>query len=164
MLPLTVAVTVMSPLVLDVTEPVTTPFAPVGPAGCVTTALPLAASVTAAPEIGFPFASRTVTVIALEAPTATDVGSAVTVETVGLGAPGTTVTVAVCETSTPLIVAAIVFTPAPVDCSVAVVVPFALVTAGVETVLPLPLTESVTAAPPTGTPEASRATTVMVLD
>ena len=84
-------------------------------------------------------------------------------DVVALGAAADTVTVAVCETVTPLMVAVIVLLPAPVDCSVAVVVPFASVTAGVETVLPLPLTESVTAAPLTRPPEASFATTVIVL-
>jgi hypothetical protein len=51
----------------------------------------------------------------LDAVVTTLVGDAVTVDTVALGAAGETVTVAVCEMVTPLMVAVTVFTPAPVD-------------------------------------------------
>src|SRR5437867_9618880 len=63
--PLIVAETVFDPAAVDDSVPVATPLAFVVPTGCVKV-LPVVgvtASVTVAPEIGFPFASRAVTVM-----------------------------------------------------------------------------------------------------
>src|SRR5205823_6596294 len=112
--PLILADTVFGPAVVALSVPVATPLAFVGPVGWVSVVPPpLAASTTVAPSIGLPRASFAVTVFAARRlPALIDGGSAVTVDCAPETAPAVTVTVAVCVTSTPLILADTVLSPA----------------------------------------------------
>src|SRR6266498_2273864 len=106
--PFAVAETVFVPAPVALSVPVATPLALVGPLGWVRECpRPIAASTTVAPLIGFPLASWTVTVIVeFPLPAASDVGEALTVDTEAeIVEPAVTVTVAVCVTAVPLIVA-----------------------------------------------------------
>src|SRR5438874_1488489 len=112
---LIVAETVFVPAAVELSVPVTTPLAFVVPTGCVSVfpALGEAASVTVAPGIGFPLASRAVTVIVVEpAPAVIDVGAAAAVD---------------CDADAP--VAVTVFVPAAVELNVPVICPVAFVVA-----------------------------------
>ena len=164
---LMVADTVFDPAAVELKVPVTTPLASVVPSGCarVFPAVGVAASVTVAPSIGFPPASRAVTVMVdwLDPPDAVIGEVAVTVDCAADTAPAFTTTVAVCVIATPLIVAEIVFDSASVDASVPVATPLAfVVVAGCVSVFPDPVAASTTVAPGIGLPFASRAVTVIV--
>jgi len=81
----------------------------------------------------------------------------------GGGDDDVTVTIAVCVIATPLIVARTVLDSAVVELSVPVATPLAFVgAAGCVSVLPLPVAERTTVAPPIGLSLASRAVTVIV--
>src|SRR6266540_3489461 len=164
--PLAVAETVFVPATVELNVPVATPLALVGPLGWVSVLpLPVAASTTVAPLIGFPLASLTVTVIVeFPLPAVSDVGAAVTVDSEGETAePAVTVTVAVCVTAVPLIVADTVFDSATVELKVPAATPLALVgPLGWVSVLPLPVAASTTVAPLIRFPLASFAVTVIV--
>jgi len=164
---LMVADTVFDPAAVELKVPVTTPLASVVPSGCarVFPAVGVAASVTVAPSIGFPPASRAVTVMVdwLDPPDAVIGEVAVTVDCAADTAPAFTTTVAVCVIATALIVAEIVFDSASVDDSVPVATPLAfVVVAGCVSVFPDPVAASTTVAPWIGLPFASRAVTVIV--
>src|SRR5713226_436353 len=92
--PAIAAVTVFSPATVELTLPVATPFTSVGAAGCVSVfPLPVAVSTTAAPLIGFPNASRAVTVsVATLVPddAVIDAGAGTTLDCVADGAPAVT--------------------------------------------------------------------------
>jgi hypothetical protein len=92
--PFAVTETVLVPSTVELSVPVATPFAFVGPAGWVSVfPLPVAASTTVAPLIGFPFASFAVTVIVeVSVPGAITLGEAVTVDCSAESGPGVTVT------------------------------------------------------------------------
>src|SRR5438445_577814 len=162
---LIVAETVLEPAAVDDRVPVATPLASVVPTGWVRVFPPVgvAASVTVAPGIGFPFASRAVTVI-VDVPLPAVIGDvAVTVDCAAETVPGFTTTVAVCVTATPSIVADTVFDSATVELRVPVATPLAFVVAlGCVTVLPRPVALRTTVAPATALPRASRAVTVTV--
>ena len=153
------------PAVVDERVPVATPFASVGPAGCVSALFaPLAASTTVAPWIGLPLASFAVTVI-VEVPLPAVIGDVpVTVDCVAETPPAVTSTVAVWVISTELIVADTVFDPAAVEASVPVATPLAsVVLLGCVSVLPVVgVAARTTVAPWMGLSFASRAVTVMV--
>src|SRR5213083_1941594 len=123
-----VADTTFDPAVVDERVPVATPFASVGPAGCVSAVFaPVAASTTVAPWIGLPLASFAVTVIA-EVPLPAVMGDvAVSVDCVAETPPAVTATVAVWVIAAPLIVADTVFDSAVVERSAPVATPFASV-------------------------------------
>jgi hypothetical protein len=164
---LMVADTVFDPAAVELKVPVTTPLASVVPSGCVRVfpAVGVATSVTVAPSIGFPPASRAVTVMVdwLDPPDAVIGEVAVTVDCAADTAPAFTTTVAVCVIATALIVAEIVFDSASVDASVPVATPLAfVVVAGCVSVFPDPVAASTTVAPEIGLPLASRAVTVIV--
>src|SRR5213594_2097618 len=164
---LMVADTAFDPAAVELKVPVTTPLASVVPSGCVKVfpAVGVAASVTVAPSIGFPAASRAVTVMVdwLDPLDAVIGDVAVTVDWAADTAPAFTTTVAVCVIATALIVAEIVFDSASVDASVPVATPLAfVVVAGCVSVLPDPVAASTTVAPGIGFPLASRAVTVIV--
>jgi hypothetical protein len=151
---------------VDDSVPVATPLASVVPTGWVSVfpAVGVAASTTVAPWIGFPFASRAVTVM-VELPLPAVIGDvAVTVDCAAETVPAFTSTVAVCVTATALIVAETVFDPATVDDSVPVATPLAFVVpTGCVRVLPVVgVAARVTVAPSIGFPFASRAVTVTV--
>ncbi len=77
--------------------------------------------------------------------------------------PAFTVTVSVCVTTTPLMVADRIFAPAAVELSVPVATPAPLVVpTGWVRVFPVPVAASTTVAPAMGFPLPSRAVTVMV--
>src|SRR5213594_3567746 len=159
--------TAFDPAAVELKVPVTTPLASVVPSGCVSVfpAVGVAASVTVAPSIGFPPASRAVTVMVdwLDPLDAVIGEVAVTVDCAADTAPAFTTTVAVCVIATALIVAEIVFDSASVDASVPVATPLAFVgAAGCVSVLPDPVAASTTVAPGIGLPFASRAVTVIV--
>ena len=165
--PFTVAVSVFVPAAVELNVPVICPPALVVPTGCVSV-LPVAgltASVTVAPWIGFPLASRTVTVMVLEpAPAVIVAGAAATVDCVVLGPPA--VAVAVNVTGLPLSPAAVarsVSTLAVVPSvqEFAAAIPFAPVATGVAgSTVPLsPLVANVTATPATGLANWSRTIT-----
>src|SRR6266581_8960392 len=80
--PLAVAETVLAPVTVELSVPVTTPLASVVPLGWVSVLpLPVAASTTVAPLSGVPLASFTVTVtVALPLPAVSDVGVAASVD------------------------------------------------------------------------------------
>src|SRR6266513_1442358 len=163
---LIVAETVFEPAAVELRVPVATPFPSVVPTGCVRVfpAVGVAASVTVAPSIGFPFASRAVTVM-VELPLPAAIGDvAVTVDCAAETAPTFTATLAVCVIATELIVAETVFDPAAVELSVPVATPLALVVpTGCVSVFPVVgVAASTTVAPAIGLPFASRAVTVMV--
>src|SRR5437867_986234 len=160
-----VADTVLVSAVVELSVPVATPLAFVGPMGCVNV-LPvvgLAARTTVAPWIGLPLASFAVTVI-VEVPLPAVIGDvALTVDCAVETVPGFTTTVAVCVTATPSIVADTVFDSATVELRVPVATPLAFVVAlGCVTVLPRPVALRTTVAPAMGLPNASRAVTVTV--
>src|SRR5205823_4567718 len=165
--PFTMAVTVFVPAAVELNEPVICPPAFVVPAGWVSV-LPVAGlttSVTVAPWMGFPLASRTVTVMVLEpTPAVIVAGAAATVDCVALGPPA--VAVAVNVTGLPLSPAAVarsVSTLAAVPSvqEFAAAIPFAPVATGVAgSTVPLsPLVANVTATPGTGLANWSRAIT-----
>src|SRR6266540_1107605 len=163
--PLAVAETVFAPATVELSVPVATPLASVGPLGWVSVLpLPVAASTTVAPLIGVPLASFAVTVIVdVPVPTSMNAGAAVTVAWEADTDPGVTVTDAVCVMAVPLAVAETVFAPATVELSVPVATPLASVgPVGWVSVLPLPVAESTTVAPLIGVPLASFAVTVIV--
>src|SRR6266705_2032877 len=116
--------TVFDPAAVELKVPVTTPLASVVPSGCVSVfpAVGVAASVTVAPSIRFPPASRAVTVMVdwLDPLDAVIGEVAVTVDWAADTAPAFTTTVAVCVIATALIVAEIVFDSASVDASTTV--------------------------------------------
>src|SRR5205823_10227556 len=128
---------------------------------------PVAVRLTLAPPIGFPFASRAVTVIVLVPdPAAIDAGAAATVEVAADTAPAVTVTPAVCVIATVLIVAEIVFAPVVVELNVAVRTPV------VGSVVPeigrgacrvRRVAGGLAVAPPMGVPFASHAVTATVV-
>jgi len=162
---LIVADTVFVPAAVALKVPVICPLASVVPTGCVRV-FPdggVAASVTVAPGIGFPFASRAVTVM-VDVPLPAAIGDvAVTVDCVPDTVPGFTTTVAVCVIVTALIVAETVFVPAAVELSVPVATPLAVVVAlGCVSVLPAPVAASTTVAPGIALPNPSLAVTVRV--
>src|SRR6059036_3734741 len=164
---LMVADTAFDPAAVELKVPVTTPPASVVPSGCVSVfpAVGVAASVTVAPSIGFPPASRAVTVMVdwLDPLDAVIGEMAVTVDCAADTDPAFTTTVAVCVIATALIVAEIVLDSASVDDNVPVVTPLAfVVVAGCVSVLPDPVAASTTVAPWMGLPFASRAVTVIV--
>src|SRR5437867_404770 len=149
---LMVADTAFDPAAVELKVPVTTPLASVVPSGCVKVfpAVGVAASVTVAPSIGFPAASRAVTVMVdwLDPLDAVIGDVAVTVDWAADTAPAFTTTVAVCVIATALIVAEIVFDSASVDASDPVATPLAfVVVAGCVSVLPDPVAASTTVAP-----------------
>src|SRR5256886_2195559 len=165
--PFTVAVTVFVPVAVELSVPVICPPALVVPAGCVSV-LPvdgLTASVTVAPSIGFPLASRTVTVMVLEpAPAVIDAGAAATVDCVALGPPAVAVAVNVTGLLlSPAAVARSVSSLAAVPSvqEFAAATPFALVVTAVagSTVPVSPLVANVTATPGTGLANWSRTIT-----
>src|SRR6266480_2186222 len=163
---LIVADTVFVPAAVELMVPVICPFAPVVPTGCVKLfpAAGVAARTTVAPWIGLPFASRAVTVM-VEVPLPAAIGDvAVTVDRVAETAPAFTTTVAVWVMATASIVSDTVFDSAAVDDSVPVATPLAFVVPiGCVSVFPVVgVAASVTVAPWTGFPFASRAVTVMV--
>ena len=162
--PLMVAETVFDPATVELKLPVATPLALVGAGWVNVFPEPVADSTTVAPLIGFPLASRAVTVIVdVPLPAVIEVGDAVTVDCDDETGPAVTVTLAVWLSATPPAVAEIVFVPATVDCNVPVATPLELVgLAGCVRVLPEPLALSVTVTPLTGFPFASRAVTVIV--
>src|SRR5205814_39634 len=127
--PLIVAEIVFASAAVERSVPVATPLASVGPVGWVSVLpLPLVWSRTVAPAIGFPFASRAVTVIVAIPVPASIVGGSLpdalwTSETPLL----VTLTGAVWVTASPLIVAEIVFGSAAVERSVPVATPLASV-------------------------------------
>src|SRR6266550_1248707 len=101
--------------------------------------------------------------VALPLPAVTDPGAAVTLDVDAETVAGVTVTVPVCVTGVPLIVAETVFVSATDELSVPVATPLAFVTlAGCTRVLPLPVAASTTVAPLIGFPLASLAVTVIV--
>src|SRR5437667_335598 len=162
---LIVADTVLEPLAVELRVAVATPLASVVPAGCVSVfpAVGLAATVTVAPGIGFPFASRAVTVI-VDVPLPAVIGDvAVTADCAADTGPAVTTTTAVCETATPLIVADTVFASATVELRVPVVTPLAFVVAlGCVSVFAVPVAATTTVAPGIGLPKPSFAVTVIV--
>ena len=117
-----------------------------------------------APEIGFPFWSRAVTVIVATPLSALiDVRSVSTDDCDAETDPGVTVMVGCCATTVSPMVAVTVFCSATVELSVAVAVPFDVVEPGSDTVLADPDTSIVTGAPLIKLPCTSRAVTVIVL-
>src|SRR5439155_7482004 len=109
--PLAVAETVFDSATVDVSIPVAVPFAPVGPAGCVSVLpFPVAASTTVAALTGFPKSSFAVTVIVDDPlPATNEAGDAVTVDTAADTGPAVTVTAAVGPITVPFAVADTVF-------------------------------------------------------
>ncbi len=165
--PLIVAEMTFWPTSVALALPVAAPLALVPLDGGVTvTPPPVAPRTTVAPGIGLSKPSRAVTVIVavLAPPDAVMVVGAVTRdECVAETAAGSTVTVAVCVTATPLIVALRVLTSATVDERVPVATPAASVgPAGGVSKFPVPVAPSTTVAPETGLPLASFAVTVTV--
>src|SRR5216684_3653107 len=161
---LIVAETVFDSATVELKLPVATPLALVVPTGCVRVfPVPVAASTTAAPAIGLPFASLAVTVM-VELPLPAVIGDvATTVDCAAETVPAFTTTVAVWVIATVLIVADTVFDSATVELSVPVATPLALVVpTGWVRVFPVPVAASTTAAPAIGLPFASLAVTVMV--
>jgi hypothetical protein len=93
--PSIVADTVLVPAPVELSVPVATPLASVGPGWTSVLPVPVAASVTVAPDTGLPLASRAVTVI-VEVPLPAVIGDvAVTVDRLADTAPAFTTTVAV---------------------------------------------------------------------
>src|SRR5439155_1332892 len=145
--PLIVAEIVFTSAAVERSVPVTVPFTPVGPVGCVSVLpLPLAPSATVATRSALPMACRAVTVIvAVAVPASIVGGAAVTVDCAAETPLLVTVTGAVWVTASPLIVAEIVFASAAVERSVPVTVPSTPVgPAGCVSVLPLPVAPSAT--------------------
>src|SRR6266513_844747 len=99
---LIVAETVLEPAAVELNVPVTSPLASVVPTGWVSVfpVVGLAASVTVAPSIGFPFASRAVTVM-VDVPLPVVIGDvALTVDRSEDTKPALTTTVVVCVIAT----------------------------------------------------------------
>src|SRR6266550_7134856 len=161
---LIVAETVFASVTVELSVPVATPLALVGPTGCVSVLpVPVAANTTVAPATALPCRSRAVTVmVEVSVTAAMDAGAASTVDWAASTAPGVTVTVAVCVIATALTVAETVFPSATVELSVPVATPLAFVNPGCVTVLPEPEAASTTVAPWIGLPLASCAVTVIV--
>lgn len=120
-----------------------------------------AASTTAAPEIGFPNWSFTVTVTTLASPEPRG-DSASTVDCAADTGPGVTVSCCVCEMLTLPAIALTVFAPGSVEWTVAVATPDAFVGPDGWVMVFEPLTNTLTLTPGTGLPEPSRAVTVIV--
>jgi hypothetical protein len=162
--PFAVADTVFVSATVELRVPVETPLAFVGPGAVRVFPLPVAASATVAPLIGFPCASFTVTVIVdVSLPAPIEVGAADNVDCEAETGPGLTVTEAVCVSAVPFAVADTVFVPATVELRVPVADPFASVRpAGCVSVFPFPVAASTTVAPLIGVPVASFTVTVIV--
>src|SRR5437667_360015 len=164
-IPSIVAATVFDPAAVDPSLPVATPLASVVPTGCVSAFPdPKAAGYAVAPCTGWPRASRAVPVI-VELPLPAAIGDvAPTVDCAADTGPAFTTTVAVCVMATPSIVAATVFDPAAVELRLPVTTPLAsVVPSGCVSAFPaVGVAASVTVAPCTGFPLASRAVTVIV--
>src|SRR6266851_5009532 len=161
---LIVADTVFDSATVDASVPVATPLALVVPTGCVRVfPVPVAASTTAAPAIGLPFASLAVTVM-VDVPLPAVIGDvAATVDCAAETVPAFTTTVAVWVIATVLIVAETVFDSATVELRLPVATPLALVVpTGWVRVFPVPVAASTTVAPAIGLPLASFAVTVTV--
>jgi hypothetical protein len=130
-LPSTEADTVLVSALVELSVPVATPLASVGPAGCVSALfVPVAASATLPPLIAFPNASLTVTVMVVKLDPVLAVivvGDALTVDVTPLTAAGVTLTVGVCVIATPLMVAETIFDSATVELSVPVATPLPFV-------------------------------------
>src|SRR5213594_630387 len=161
-----VAETVFDSATVELRVPVATPLALVVPLGWVSVfPVPVAASTTVAPAIGFPDASRAVTVIVdVLAPLEALIGDvAATLDCAADTPLAVTTTVAVCVTATALIVAETVFDSATVELKVPVVTPLAFVVAlGWVSVFPVPVVARTTVAPAIGFPNPSFAVTVIV--
>src|SRR5436190_1911232 len=146
-----VAETVLHSATGSLIVPFATPLPSVVAVGCVRVLpVPLAVSTTVAPAIGFPDASRAVTVIVdVLAPLEALIGDVRSEERrAGEKRLAGTTTVAVCVTATALIVAETVFDSATVELSVPVATPLAFVVAvGWVRVFPVPVAVSTTVAP-----------------
>src|SRR6266508_3566605 len=165
--PFAVAETVFTPATVELSVPAATPLALVGPLGWVRVLpLPVAASTTVAPLIGFPLASLTVTVmVEFPLPAVSEVGEALTLDSEGETPdpePGVTVTVAVWFIKVPFAVAEMTFDSATVELKVPVVTPLDSLGPGCVKVFPLPVAERTTVAPWTGCPLSSFTVTVIV--
>ncbi len=163
---LMVAEMVFEPAAVELRVPVATPLAFVVPTGWVSVfpAVGVAARTTVTPAIGFPFASRAVTVM-VDVPLPAAIGDvAVSVDWAAETAPAVTTTVGVCVMATASIVAETVFDSATVDDSVPVATPLAFVVPiGCVRVFPVVgVATSTTVAPWIGFPFPSFAVTVMV--
>src|SRR5439155_174134 len=153
---LIVAETVFASVTVELSVPVATPLALVGPTGCVSVLpVPVAANTTVAPATALPCRSRAVTVmVEVSVTAAMDAGAAAMVDRAASTAPGDTVTMSVPDQVSPY---------ATVELSVPVATPLAFVTpVGCVRVFPVPLAARTTVAPATGLPWASRAVTVIV--
>jgi len=163
---LIVAETVFDSATVALNVPVATPLAFVAALGCVRVLpAPVAVSTTVAPAIGFPEASRAVTVIVdALAPLEAVIGDvAATLDCPADTLLAVTTTVAVCVIATAPIVADTVFAPATVELKVPVATPLAFVAAvGCVSVLPVPLAARTTVAPAIGFPNSSLRVTVIV--
>src|SRR5712692_1297366 len=160
---LIVAETVFDSATVELKLPVATPLALVVPTGCVRVfPVPVAASTTAAPAIGLPFASLAVTVM-VDVPLPAVIGDvAATVDCAAETVPAFTTTVAVWVIATVLIVAETVFDSATVELKLPVATPLALVVpTGCVRVFPVPVAASTTVAPAIGLPNGSLAVTVI---
>src|SRR5205823_423626 len=128
---------------------------------------PVAVRLTLAPPIGFPLASRAVTVmVVVPDPAGIAAGAAVSDAVVADTTPAVTVTPAVCVIATVLIAAEIVFPPVALHVAVPIFIPAVgsvVPVAGVSVFPVPPVAVRLTLAPPIGLPPASRAVTVMVL-
>ena len=147
---LIVAETVFDPAAVELRVPVIWPLASVVPTGCVNVfpVVGVAASVTVAPGIGLPFASRAVTVIVDPVPPAVIGDVALTVDSVADTVPAFTTTVAVCVIATVLIVAETVFDSATVELKLPVATPLAFVVpTGCVRVFPVPVAARTTVTP-----------------
>src|SRR2546428_148127 len=113
---LIVADTVFDPATAELSVPVVTPSASVGPLGCVSVLpKPVAVTMTVAPGIGLPNPSLAVTVI-VEVPVPAAIGDvALTVDCAADTPPAFTTTVAVWVIAIASIVADTVFEPAAVE-------------------------------------------------
>src|SRR5439155_280191 len=175
--PLAVAETVFDSATVDVSIPVAVPFAPVGPAGCVSVLpFPVAASTTVAALTGFPKSSFAVTMIvddplpatneagdAVTVDTAADTGPAVTVDRDAETGVPVTVTAAVWVIRVPSAVAETVFDSTTDELKLPVATPFPSVgPAGCVSVFPVPVAARTTVAPPIGFPKSSLTVTVML--
>jgi len=167
--PLTTALIVEVPVVVEETVPVITPAAFVLPTGCVIVSVAPREelNVTVAPDTGLLLASNTVTVIVLvAAPSATTLaGEEFTVDVVASGTSALNVKVAVCVIDTPAATALITAVPEVIEDTVPLVCPAASVApAGCAMVSVAPLAElNVTFTPGTGLLLASSTVTVIVL-
>src|SRR5881628_2297224 len=164
--PSTVADMVFDSATVELSVPVATPLAFVVALGCVSVLpVPVAERTTVAPAIGFPSASRAVTVIAdWLLPLEAVIGDVADTPDC---APDTvlawTTTVAVCVMATELMVADTVFVSATAELSVPVATPLWFVgPPGCVRVLPVPVAANTTVAPAIGLPNPSLAVTVMV--